>query len=222
MATYNSYEEAKIANPECDIYIYKSQHNESSFKAIDGAPTSQFANGWKLCHPANHCMTVEQFLDDGHKLAMKDVVLNSGGAVVCMDYNRCLSDFGVLNGGSHKEYILRAAALEEKPKPTKFVRVEESIFDLKEEFEKGELYFLHAFGHDQIDDINMLLVRWEEKRVYRQVELDWVESVIGLAPAGYGLNRDLFRRLSIEGSYTKGQALILANAIIESLTDKPE
>ncbi len=110
MKTYNSFEAAKIANPESDIYKLMGVR-DFVFTAFGVA----YGELLQPCNPANHCVTVEKFLTDGHRLAMGDIVINSSGAVVDMNYSRSLSDFGVLNSASHKEFILRAAALEEKP-----------------------------------------------------------------------------------------------------------
>ncbi len=115
MTTYNSYEAAKIANPESDIYATKvsmgGRVEVFGVYVIIGNITSNY----HICDPSKYCMTVEKFLSDGYELAMGDIVINSSGAVVDMNYSRSLSDFGVLNSASHKEFILRAAALEEKP-----------------------------------------------------------------------------------------------------------
>lgn len=112
-----------------------------------------------------------------------------------------------------------------KSTPTKFVKVEESIFDLKGEFEKGELYFSvwsEGEAFEKIERERRLMNNLASGNVYRQVEIDWRESVTEIAPSGYGLLKRKNGDLSINGDYSKEQALILANAIIESLTDKPE
>ena len=114
-----------------------------------------------------------------------------------------------------------------KPKPTKFVKVEESIFDLKEEFEGGELYFLHAFGYDQIDDINMLLVRWEEKRVYRQVEIDWRDELVSFVDSCECLNLDVHLRCfdkipAVPYEVALHNEFIALCHKVAELTDKPE
>ncbi len=120
MTTYNSYEAAKIANPDSDIYVLsrKTALMVGKFQAINDAPTSHFASGWTKCNPADHCMTVERFLADGHKFVEGDIYLNSNGRTLGVvnipDYNneRSTIDCGL--------YILRAAALETKePKRTK-------------------------------------------------------------------------------------------------------
>lgn len=120
--------------------------------------------------------------------------------------------------------------LEEKPKPTKFVKVEESIFDLKEEFESGELFTKKAWGEYALIEEDTHLASLYEMQshenskigIYRQVEIDWRESVVAITPAGYGASPLGEFDLRIDGAYNKEQAFILANAIIESLTDKPE
>jgi hypothetical protein len=62
-----------------------------------------------------------------------------------------------------------------KPKPTKFVKVEESIFGLKEEFESGELYRVYVHHGDNpmygvIDSEFSLIQAADRSNVYRQVE----------------------------------------------------
>lgn len=65
----------------------------------------------------------------------------------------------------------------EAPEPTKTYRYEkvtDSIFDLKEEFERGELYFAwvgNSVGYEKITDEKMLLCRYEEKRILRRIEV---------------------------------------------------
>ncbi len=119
--------------------------------------------------------------------------------------------------------ILRSKKESAKPKPTKFVKVEESIFDLKEEFDGGELYVSTCEGHyTQILGEKGLFLAAFNNSIYRQVEIDWRESVVSIAPRGYGVSALGEVDIRIDGAYNKEQVLILANAIIESLTDKPE
>ncbi|CAH9015701.1 conserved hypothetical protein [Vibrio phage 120E34-1] len=111
----------------------------------------------------------------------------------------------------------------QEPAPTKFVKVEESIFDLREEFERGELYAVSGREkHFVINNEGWLTNAKSNGNVYRQVKVDWREIVIELAPSGYGIKALGKNNLRIDGAYNKEQALILANAIIESLTKKPE
>ena len=104
MTTYNSYQEAKIANPDSEIYKF-----DKSFTC----DSNRFGQSFPLCNPADHCMTVEKFLGDGHKFVGWDVYLNSDGRTLGVvnipEYNNKRSTIDC------NSYILRAAALEEKP-----------------------------------------------------------------------------------------------------------
>ena len=64
----------------------------------------------------------------------------------------------------------------------------QSAFDLKEMFEKGEIYFQawgdrddNSFGavYDQIVDEDMLFTRWHEKRLLLREEMKWQEQISG-------------------------------------------
>ena len=74
-------------------------------------------------------------------------------------------------------------------KTYRYEKVTDSIFDLKEEFERGELYFAwlgnhepgsNSVGYDQITDEKMLLCRYEEKRLLRRIEVTERELFIEL------------------------------------------
>ncbi|AUR81342.1 hypothetical protein NVP1003O_67 [Vibrio phage 1.003.O._10N.286.48.A2] len=185
--------------------------------------------------PSKYCMTYNQC--DEFEAGM--IVFELGAVrelnVVCASILNTAKADPIQRESWDSYFILRTAALEQKPKPTKFVKVEEFIFDLEEEFERGKLYFEGAavaaisggvfLSNDEYVKINSkesLCEHYVNGNVYRQVEVDWIESVTVLALIGYGVERSPSNELRIEGSYTKAQALILANAIIESLTDKPE
>ena len=159
----------------------------------------------------------------GHATLSKDVLLSlyrGAWYIYCCDNGMIVYD-----GKTNKPAIggrVEVRLSDLKPKPTKFVKVEESIFDLKEEFERGELFTKLGDTYIPLSDCEKAFASsLLASSIYRQVEIDWVESVIGLAPIGYGVDRSLSHRLGISGSYDKEQALILANAIIESLTEKP-
>lgn len=136
--TYNTFQEAKIDNPTYEVCV-RNDHKGGAFQANPkGVVINEY---WKICNPADYCMTVEEFLKAGHKFEVGDVVIDVGMVSVIYD------SFGVgaynePDSGDCNIYILRAAALE-KPKRTKveYVKVTDSIFDLKDEFERGDLYF---------------------------------------------------------------------------------
>jgi len=113
MNTFNTYQEAKIANPESEIYIHTGEFLPS--KNICPSPITYEARGFKICNPADYCMTVEKFLRDGHKFVDSDSFIDQDGrAELIGDGN-----FFNVNGANDpqidddKRYILRAAALEQ-------------------------------------------------------------------------------------------------------------
>ncbi len=145
MTTYNTYQEAKIANPESEIYVLsrKTALMVGKFQAINDAPTSHFASGWTKCDPSKYCMTVEKFESDGHKLVSGDLYLNLDGIVIT--YKSGIHNSADETGRNKNRHILRAAALETKePKRTKveYVKVTDTgFFELKDEFQGREIFF---------------------------------------------------------------------------------
>lgn len=72
------------------------------------------------------------------------------------------------NGGFENAELVTLSDL--KPKPTKFVKVEESIFDLKGEFERGELYYMNMGHYNKCETWRELAHFMIEDELYRQVE----------------------------------------------------
>ncbi|AUR90522.1 hypothetical protein NVP1144O_74 [Vibrio phage 1.144.O._10N.286.45.B3] len=108
-----------------------------------------------------------------------------------------------------------------KPKTTKFVKVEESIFDLKEEFERGELYSSNCEGHyTQLKYKKSLYLAAHQDSIYRQVEIDWRDEV----KSKYSLTD--FRNLDDGGCINLGdwtpEGFIKLCHFVAELTDKPE
>ncbi len=155
MNTYPTYQAAKIAMPKACIVKYKYGGNYR----FTGMPTREgttLCNGSEFAEPQDHCMTVKQFLEDGHELEIGDIVINSVGRVVCMTSRYSLSDFGVLNSGSHKEYILRAKALEETnaiptetPEANKAREAVENLHDASQQAES--LALRETLAHETLD-----------------------------------------------------------------------
>lgn len=175
MKTYPTYQEAKIANPESDIY----SAGLSEFTAEK--PMHNWATSGLLCNPADYCMTVEQFLKDGHKFVDGDLIYSQAidAVVTVSDNDKIASSYRVkssneLCASDCNRYILRAAALE-KPKQisdtareafstdstpkihkdsefhkkpgakVEFVKVEDSIWCLETAFKCGELFAFDCF-----------------------------------------------------------------------------
>ncbi|CAH9011710.1 conserved hypothetical protein [Vibrio phage 191E37-1] len=103
-----------------------------------------------------------------------------------------------------------------KPTPTKFVKVEESIFDLKEEFERGELHCKNLCGSDYFIKLNTEVALFgcaAADNVYRQVEIDWRDEVENHR---YVLNSPYFSMRNHPDKF-----IAMCHAIAE-LTEKPE
>ncbi|AUR83703.1 hypothetical protein NVP1039O_04 [Vibrio phage 1.039.O._10N.286.55.A2] len=99
--TYDSFEAAKIANPESDIYELNGVFQPGHMKC---------RNGESKCNPSKHCMTVEKFLADGHKFIEGDVVLDVSDVEVITTQ----LDVGAYNQKDKTDvyrYILSAEAL---------------------------------------------------------------------------------------------------------------
>ena len=177
MSTYTTYPAAKIANPDSP---------------------ARPGEKWELCNPADYCMTVKQFFDAGHKFVEGDMYVTEG-AITPVNVG---TDWGVEQCNEPHDdddncYVIKAKALEETntiptetqeekealdaiEKTYRYEKVTDSIFDLKEEFERGELYFAwlgnpepvsNSVGYDKITDEKMLLCRYEEKRILRRIEV---------------------------------------------------
>lgn len=115
MKTYNTYAEAKIANPKLDIF--KLPHSSIyAFFAADAERVCQHNLEYK-CNPAEYCSTVEEFLYAGYKLFSGDIIIAIDGRCLTIgstgvvgnpmvwdiddcDSNRYILQSAALNGGS--------------------------------------------------------------------------------------------------------------------------
>lgn len=102
MTTYNTYQEAKIANSGSAIFT-----NGQIFAIARSAKPLSLM---KRCHPKDYCMTLEKFLADGYKLVTGDEWLDADGDVVRVKY--------IVNNKpnelDNERYILKAKALEDE------------------------------------------------------------------------------------------------------------
>lgn len=160
MTTYNTYQEAKIANPEeeilkarddwdgCECYVGKFIANKPGESG--GVPFIG-KGAFKKCNPADYCMTVEKFLADGHKFVGGDVFLNHDGDIVevgkwYQSIRICPEEANLAVGGDENCYILRAAALEEELELTKddspqgvISRVSNRLYNMGCEYQDSKL-----------------------------------------------------------------------------------
>ncbi len=181
MTTYNSYEAAKIANPDGVIL-----ENSGVFDVMDNVASSQI-NRWSKCNPADHCDTVEKFLADGNELTEGDVIINANGNVNVITSVDCkalnLGGYSIFNDG---RFILRAAVLETKdPKRTKveYVKITDTgFFDLKGEFQSRGIFFNESVTDtpDYVTamDVKELAHHFLHKNLFRRIEtpIEWWED----------------------------------------------
>lgn len=212
MTTYNTYAEAKIANPDSEIYVHGDEFATKE-SAIQLSVRSY--GDWYKCHPKDYCMTLEEFLTKGYKLVNKDLYIDRLGRLVIVGENASAS---VANDPSETDnicYILRAKALEAQSAkveidntpqqvrslsssattklatkvPTKvdYLLVEDSIFDLQDDFEKGVLYYRSnkqtkpPYQYEKIKTLHVLCncASFSNPNIYRRIEkeVDWREEL---------------------------------------------
>lgn len=140
MKTYDTYQEAKIANPDRDIlttankwpsarkYIGNFRINDTCRAKIDNL-------SWMICDPKDYCMTLEDFTKKGYKLITGDLVLDNNNRVCYMN-----SYFAALWNAHYDTfnnfYILRAEALNQTETTEEKEAFDAITQDNKEEEEK--------------------------------------------------------------------------------------
>ncbi|AUR98231.1 hypothetical protein NVP1248O_17 [Vibrio phage 1.248.O._10N.261.54.F1] len=116
-----------------------------------------------------------------------------------------------------------------KPTPTKFVKVEESIFDLKGEFERGELYSSDCEGHyTQLKYKKSLYLAAHQDSIYRQVEIDWRDELDSYLDSISSLDSNFDEKVTLEFSKSKfaynmsDNEFVAACHLVASLTENPK
>ena len=155
MTTYESFEAAKIANPDCEIVTNGPNWNGSEslsgkFQALIYQLIDSF--GWIVCNPADYCMSVEQFLNNDHKFIDGDAYIDSDGVIrIIGSANHSKRACNKILNICRPQYsfILRAAALEEKEKPKRvkfsyelLCNTNFNVWGLKELLDNGDLFYL--------------------------------------------------------------------------------
>ena len=189
MTTYNSYAAAKIANPEFAIF------ERGGLFGTDGDMVDHFdlnMRNYNECNPADHCMTVERFLADGHKFVEGDICLRHDGDVITI--TESIPDWNVKFSGDDHRFILSAAALEEKPKRMReeYVKVEfEKLSDAALAVDGGDIQF-NKYGNQPIDGKALALHYYNtsELSFYLRTEVEvserdeFIEAYVELAKEG--------------------------------------
>jgi hypothetical protein len=181
MTTYNSYEAAKIANPDCEIHKHCVNDEFATREESSKRPRDFLL---AVCNPADYCMTVEKFLADGNNFVEGDVVL-SGTRVKTISKNA----INTMNMPSHCDkytFILRAAALEEKKPRTKveYAKCEFShAWEAVKEHEENKNIF-HSIDRDGVIeefaicgyDMHVIGECARDGELYRRIETPMTEQ----------------------------------------------
>ena len=115
-------------------------------------------------------MTVSQFEDSGKKLADGDLYINLNGDVIkyAKGYGLGVDRNPSMNEG---RFILKAKALEEA-KTYRYEKVTDYLFDLKEEFERGELYAeSDKSNYLKVETDALLASALLHDKLYRRIEV---------------------------------------------------
>lgn len=213
MITYNSYEAAKIANPTAIIY-----------KASSGSYATNEVFNPELCtviecNPADHCMTVEKFLADGHKFVEGDVCLRHDGDVITV--TESVQDWNMKDDLDDKRYILRAAALEKptesavkgSPKRVKVehVKCELSIGDFISGFQKGLLFYYQGGEYHQIETERQAMFHASQDSYFvkQETEIDerkeFIDAAVSLLSEGSCDNEASYYAGWFESMYDSGK-----------------
>lgn len=184
MNTYETYQEAKIANPNQEIY-------ELSGKFQTGDAPARPGEKWELCNPADYCISLSDFRELDYEVCNGDLILGIDGTFVevsnVYNYNKPWH-------GDDKRFILKAKALEET-KTYRYEKVTDSIFGLKEEFERGELFSFDGDEHYvQIETEGDFSYAHVHESLYRRIEVTERELEIEAMTArlwGRDIDRDV-------------------------------
>lgn len=170
MNTYPTYQAAKIANPDSEIYKLGGRFTTNS--------SSELGVLLPPCHLADYCMTVKQFLEDGHKFVAGDKYINEGDVFAIPSDGLSSSNSHI--DGDNKCYVLKAKALEEtspeekEALDEKTYRYEKVNFDIASRavaaWEDGELFT--NVSHDTYAKIETALdVLTYLHRLHRRIEV---------------------------------------------------
>jgi hypothetical protein len=178
MTTYSTYQEAKIANPECEIFHV----NGICFFNYEALASD-------ICNPSDYCMTVEKFFADGHKFVDGDICLGQNDNFLVISGSRLINGWNdesqIIDGIDR--YVLRAAALKEKKPRTKveYLKVngnynEGAFWECARDYSEGVIFTTMGSSEQLVvDSIDELLDRYKCNNLYRRIEtpMTWKEEL---------------------------------------------
>lgn len=198
MKTYKTYQECKIANPECEIYT----NGSALFTAEVGTPLDT------KCNPSDHRMTVKELLDAGYRFEVGDLYISYEGRVC--EAGEFGHSVGACNSPgcvafSDDSYILRAAALKDRSHPeihqdseyyknprtkVEYVKVEDSIWHLESNFRAGHLFaFDGQDNYVQIETEGDFTLSHSVDNIHRRIETPMTEREAFIEAATYAYEK---------------------------------
>lgn len=188
MTTYSSYEEAKIANPESEIWASKLARCGRDNVFGTKISLAELTNNYFKCNPADHCVTVERFFAAGYKFVGGDAYMDEDGHVMVVG-----EDIGCFISNQTTDidsemHILRAAALKprdndyamsvmEKKVRVEYVKCEygDKVSNIVMDFENdAPLYKMvndEYWTIDELDDLFAIILDGGE-HIYRRIETE--------------------------------------------------
>ena len=155
MKKYNSYAEAKIDNPDCEIYKFMPHNiagDEYYFASDNDLNGAVMVNGSIFkCNPADHCMTLERFLASGKRLVRGDVFIGYGGIASTVANPAVMNEPQEVDSDA---YILRAKALETKLKP-EWANGDELEYGNNSSFE--HVFYGRYVTYDEFSGVHVIL-----------------------------------------------------------------
>lgn len=180
---YKSFEAAKIANPEEEIF----KLDDGSFVTPNWINNNDFVKHvFTICHAKDYCMSVGEFLSKGGLVFSTDLHIDEHGKVKTIGYK----PFGC-STSLEKSYILKAAALEdgieeehETPKRVKVEYVEcDNLQDALDKFESMsgfEFYPDENGDGERINSVRNLAMAYGHGSLYLKVEtpIEWWKDAL--------------------------------------------
>jgi hypothetical protein len=136
MTIYKTYQEAKIANPDSEIFVSMCGEFATS-DHVGYVSMCGTGEGWNPCDHADYCMSVYDFLKSGNLFVDGDVYLSKNGDGVIEVGCTYSCDAIFVNNIVESDknlFVLRAKALEESQG---YTAVTKPFFELQKEFEAG-------------------------------------------------------------------------------------
>lgn len=109
MKAYKTYQEAKIANQDRDIFSLQGKYTCGGDEPLH--PDLQGCY-WTHCEPSDYLMSVDMFINSGYKICAGDTFIDTDGKVETMTEIDALNN--CINDDDNKRYILKSAWIKDK------------------------------------------------------------------------------------------------------------